>query len=160
MTAVYLSLGSNLLDRQKLLKEATRRLCHLPETRLLAESSIYETPAWGNTNQSDFLNMACYLETQLDPLAFLHYCQAIENDLGRIRHEKWGPRTIDIDILLFGHYQLQSKELQIPHPYMKERAFVLLPLLEIAPNLTSDGKNDYLKKYLATLDCQAIKKIG
>ncbi|MCK1237834.1 2-amino-4-hydroxy-6-hydroxymethyldihydropteridine diphosphokinase [Streptococcus uberis] len=158
MTAVYLSLGSNLLDRYHLLKEALNRLSQLPETHLLAKSSIYETPAWGNTNQGDFLNMACYLETRLEPLEFLRYCQSIETDLGRIRHEKWGPRPIDIDILLFGHQHLDTEELQLPHPFMKERAFVLLPLLEINPELTSDGKSDFLKNYLRNLDKQGIKK--
>ncbi|WP_164437888.1 2-amino-4-hydroxy-6-hydroxymethyldihydropteridine diphosphokinase, partial [Streptococcus equi] len=103
MTIVYLSLGTNMGDRKAYLQKAIQALASLPQTRLLAQSSIYETAAWGKTDQADFLNMACQLDTRLSATDFLKETQAIEQALGRVRHEKWGPRTIDIDILLFGN---------------------------------------------------------
>ncbi|ESR08672.1 2-amino-4-hydroxy-6-hydroxymethyldihydropteridine diphosphokinase [Streptococcus iniae] len=152
MSKVYLSLGSNQGDSLAILQEAISALGHIKDTELLTISSFYKTPAWGKTDQSDFLNLAVCLETALEPQELLISCQRIESDLGRVRHEKWGPRTIDIDILLFDHLQINSDNLIIPHPYMTQRAFVLVPLLEISPNLTLDGKGDYLKHYLAKLD--------
>ncbi|WNZ87618.1 2-amino-4-hydroxy-6-hydroxymethyldihydropteridine diphosphokinase [Streptococcus iniae] len=152
MSNVYLSLGSNQGDSFTILNKAISALGNIKETKLLTISSFYKTPAWGKTDQSDFLNLATYLETELDAQSFLQACQKIERDLGRVRHEKWGPRTIDIDILLFDHLTIHSDNLIIPHPYMTQRAFVLVPLLEINPKLSLDGKGDYLKNYLDKLD--------
>ena len=100
MTKVYLSLGSNMGDRQGYLQRAVEALKQLPETKVEAVSSFYETAAWGLTNQADFLNLALALETQLQAERLLSACQGIEKDLDRVRHEHWGPRTVDIDILL------------------------------------------------------------
>ncbi|CAM4238807.1 2-amino-4-hydroxy-6-hydroxymethyldihydropteridine pyrophosphokinase [Streptococcus penaeicida] len=156
MTNVYLSLGSNMGDRQNYLAQAIEALSQLPDTETKAVSSLYETPAWGNTNQASFLNMVCQLETDLEPLALLEWIHQIEADLGRVRHEKWGPRTIDIDILLFGQKEMDSEVLTIPHPFMTERAFVLVPLLEIAPNVIIPGKTGSNKDFLSLLDASDI----
>ncbi|MGT2928876.1 2-amino-4-hydroxy-6-hydroxymethyldihydropteridine diphosphokinase [Streptococcus dentasini] len=157
MTEVYLSLGSNMGDRQTYLKQALARLSALPQTQLKSLSSIYESQAWGVTNQADFLNLACKLETQLPPLALLHFCQSIERDLGRVRHQHWGPRTLDIDILLYGQVTMDNLELQLPHPYMTQRAFVLVPLLEIEAELTEPSTGLSYASYLAELDCSGIR---
>ena len=103
MTRVYLSLGSNMGDRQDYLQKAVEALNDLAETKVKAVSSYYETAAWGLTEQADFLNLALALETQLPAETLLSYCQKIEKNLDRVRHEHWGPRTVDIDILLYGH---------------------------------------------------------
>ncbi|MGT2957584.1 2-amino-4-hydroxy-6-hydroxymethyldihydropteridine diphosphokinase [Streptococcus bovimastitidis] len=156
MTCVYLSLGSNMGDCQSYLGQAIEALSQLPNTEMKAVSSLYETPAWGNTNQANFLNLACQLETDLEPLDLLECIHQIEADLGRVRHEKWGPRTIDIDILLFGQLVMDSEVLTIPHLYMTERAFVLVPLLEIAPNLIIPGKAWSVKDLLTLIDRNEI----
>ncbi|HHK0194523.1 TPA: 2-amino-4-hydroxy-6-hydroxymethyldihydropteridine diphosphokinase [Streptococcus pyogenes] len=156
MTIVYLSLGTNMGDRAAYLQKALEALADLPQTRLLAQSSIYETTAWGKTGQADFLNMACQLDTQLTAADFLKETQAIEQSLGRVRHEKWGSRTIDIDILLFGEEVYDTKELKVPHPYMTERAFVLIPLLELQPDLKLPPNHKFLRDYLAALDQSEI----
>ncbi|MGT2935655.1 2-amino-4-hydroxy-6-hydroxymethyldihydropteridine diphosphokinase [Streptococcus castoreus] len=157
MTIVYLSLGTNMGDRKAYLKKAVASLAKLPQTQLLSQSLIYETVAWGKTDQSDFLNMACQLETSLAPTDFLKKIQKIEQALGRVRHEKWGPRTIDIDILLFGDDVYQTADLTIPHPYMTERSFVLIPLLELQENLCLPTNQKPLADYLAALDQSDIK---
>lgn len=152
MTLVYLGLGTNMGDRAGYLKAAVAALSKLPDTELLRQSSIYETAAWGKTDQNAFLNMACQLDTRLTSEALLAATQAIEQALGRVRHEKWGPRTIDIDLLLFGDEPYQSKALTIPHPYMTQRAFVLIPLLEIAPDVTLPDSQKSLRSYLDDLE--------
>lgn len=152
MTLVYLGLGTNMGDRAGYLKAAVAALSKLPDTELLRQSSIYETAAWGKTDQNAFLNMACQLDTRLTSEALLAATQAIEQALGRVRHEKWGPRTIDIDLLLFGDEPYQSKALTIPHPYMTQRAFVLIPLLEIAPDVTLPDSQKSLRSYLDGLE--------
>ncbi|MGV3081968.1 2-amino-4-hydroxy-6-hydroxymethyldihydropteridine diphosphokinase [Streptococcus dysgalactiae] len=157
MTIVYLSLGTNMGDREEYLSQAVQSLAKIPKTHLLAQSSIYETAAWGKTDQDDFLNMACQLDTQLTAADFLKETQAIEQSLGRVRHEKWGPRTIDIDILLFGEEVYDTKELKVPHPYMTERAFVLLPLLELNAELKLPVRQVPLSVDLAALDTSDIK---
>lgn len=152
MTLVYLGLGTNMGDRAGYLQAAVNALSKLPETELLRQSSIYQTAAWGKKDQNDFLNMVCQLNTKLTPEALLAATQAIEQALGRVRHEKWGPRTIDIDLLLFGDEPYQSKALTIPHPYMTQRAFVLIPLLEIIPDVTLPDSQKSLRSYLDDLE--------
>ncbi|MFC3931579.1 2-amino-4-hydroxy-6-hydroxymethyldihydropteridine diphosphokinase [Streptococcus dentapri] len=157
MTVVYLSLGSNIGDRKGYLEAALAHLAELPQTVLVKSSSIYETPAWGVTEQADFLNLACQLETQLAPEELLIFCQQIEDKLGRIRQQHWGPRTLDIDILLYGSLIINTKQLSLPHPYMKERAFVLVPLLELTADLKDPQTNQLYADELARLDCSEIK---
>lgn len=151
MSKVYLSLGSNMGERKVYLEQAVRALSQLDNTELIAVSPIYETAAWGNTNQDDFLNLCCLLETTFSPEDLLEQTQAIESRLGRVRHEHWGPRTIDIDLLLYDDQTLKSAQLTLPHPYMRQRAFVLQPLLDIEPKLTLPNGNK-LAEYLEQLD--------
>ena len=115
MTKVYLSLGSNMGNRQDYLKKAVESLDRLLETEVKAVSSYYETAAWGLTDQADFLNLALALDTQLPAESLLSACQAIEKDLDRVRHEHWGPRTVDIDILLYGQEIWGTEHLKVPH---------------------------------------------
>lgn len=140
----YLSLGANLGARAQALREALRRLAQLPGTRLSRASSFYETAPWGKTDQPPFLNGAACLSTRLAPEALLAACQEIERALGRVRHEHWGARTIDID-LVYGvrggqAVRVATPRLTLPHPYLLERAFVLVPLAEIAPTLVLAGR--------------------
>lgn len=140
----YLSLGANLGARAQTLREALRRLAQLPGTHLSRASSFYETAPWGKTDQPPFLNGAACLSTRLAPEALLAACQEIERALGRVRHEHWGARTLDID-LVYGVcggqvVRAASPRLTLPHPYLLERAFVLVPLAEIAPELVLAGR--------------------
>ena len=137
---IYLGLGANLGDCRASLRRALRLLAHLEDTQLLRVSSFYETPPWGNEKQPPFLNACAALETRLSPLVFLRRAQRIERALGRVRKEHWGPRTIDIDLLFAEGFESAVPELRLPHPYIHERAFVLLPLTEIASGLIVRGR--------------------
>ena len=139
--AVYLSLGANLGNRRKTLREAVRRLGAAEHIKIHSVSSVYETEPWGKTDQPRFLNLAVALATTLAPEELLALTQGVENELGRVRHEHWGARTIDIDLLQFEGEQRNTPELTLPHPYMTERAFVIVPLAEIAPALLVNGKS-------------------
>lgn len=143
-----LSIGANLGRRAWALREAIRRIAGFPGTRLLGASSFYATAPWGKTDQPPFLNGAVQVETELSPEAFLHATQAIERDLGRVRHEHWGARTIDIDLVYATEQTVDgttrvihrdTAELMLPHPYLLERAFVLEPLRELAPSMMLAG---------------------
>lgn len=131
MNTAYLSLGSNIGDRVANLAAAVRLL---PD--VVAVSSLYETVPQGKTDQPDFLNLAVQVRTALDPLSFLRQCQEVERSLGRVRKERWGPRSIDIDIALWNREQVTLPDLAIPHPRVHERAFVLIPVLELDSNAT------------------------
>ena len=136
----YLSLGANLGERGETLREALRQLSQLPETHLTAVSPFYETAPWGKLDQPAFLNAAAAVTTTLMPQQLLHGCQRIERALGRVRHEHWGARTIDIDLLYIAGVSLASPELVLPHPYLTQRAFVLRPLADIASELVIEGR--------------------
>jgi len=129
---VFIGLGSNMGDRAYYLKEAISALTG-PKTRITASSRIYETEPWGGIEQPLFWNQVIEVDTSLEPLDLLHVCQEIELKLGRERKVHWGPRTIDIDLLIYDNRVSESEELKLPHPYLEERAFVLAPLREIAP---------------------------
>lgn len=131
MDGVFLALGTNIGDRHRHLTDALN-LISTGIGKIIKQSSIHETKAWGNTNQDDFLNMVIRVETELTPLQLLSECQSIEQQLGRIREEKWGPRIIDIDILYYHDEKVNEEHLVIPHPHINERDFVLLPLREIS----------------------------
>jgi len=129
---VYLGLGSNVGDREEYIEQAIFLLDKNPNVQLLKHSSNYETEPEGGGNQPPFINAAVSLKTKLSPHKLLDLCQEIEATLGREREVEWGPRTIDIDILLYGNEIVSDDKLQIPHPLMHERLFVLKPLREIA----------------------------
>ncbi|MDK2981910.1 MAG: 2-amino-4-hydroxy-6-hydroxymethyldihydropteridine diphosphokinase / dihydropteroate synthase [Chloroflexota bacterium] len=130
---VYLGTGSNLGDRLGNLNQAQAALA--PHIRLLRASSVYETPPWGYDDQPAFLNQVLEVETDLEPQALLVRLKAIEAELGRVKNFRYGPRSIDLDILFYGKQVFQSETLNIPHPMLAERAFVLVPLAELAPGL-------------------------
>ena len=130
---VYLSLGSNMGDSPVLLQSALERVDQLPETRVSRASRFYETEPWGELNQPAFLNIAAEIETELAPLELLNAAKQIEVDLGRQPGPRWGPRALDIDLILWGEQVVYDDALTIPHPRFRQRAFVLAPLCDIAP---------------------------
>lgn len=140
MTIVYLGLGSNLGDRATLLRQALDSLAR--DLRILRLSSVYETDPWGNTDQGPFLNLVAEVETSLPPERVLAAAQRVEQELGRRRLVHWGPRTMDVDVLLFGDQTLETPDLIVPHPRLTDRAFVLVPLADLAPDLVlpHDGR--------------------
>lgn len=133
--SIYLSLGSNEGDRISNLNRALLLLKEKVPIQLCKVSSYYETEPWGLVEQELFINIAVEISTALQPLELLQICQEIENNLGRKRTLRWGPRTIDIDILLYHNFQINTEQLKLPHPFMEVREFVLAPLREIAPDL-------------------------
>lgn len=136
----YLGLGSNMGDPPAQLKEAVVEIGELPSTRVTRESPIYGSKPWGRLDQPDFANMVVEIRTTLGPPALLRHVKEIEGRLGRVPGERWGPRPVDIDILLYENTSLSTPELQVPHPRMWLRAFVLRPLSDLAPHLRApDG---------------------
>jgi dihydroneopterin aldolase/2-amino-4-hydroxy-6-hydroxymethyldihydropteridine diphosphokinase len=142
---VYLSLGSNMGDRKNYLNTAINMLNDRSTTRVNKIASFIETKPYGNVNQDDFLNTAVEISTILEPNDLLKFINKIENDCGRVRKEHWGPRTLDIDIILYEDKVINTEKLIIPHKEMHLRKFVLEPLLEIAPNACHPviGENIY-----------------
>jgi 2-amino-4-hydroxy-6-hydroxymethyldihydropteridine diphosphokinase len=142
MTLAAVGLGANLGDAAATLRDAIAALAQLPDATLLRASRLYRTPAWGRTDQPDFINAVVLVETSLHARALLDALLAIERRFGRVRleGERWGPRTLDLDLLLFGDALIDEAGLQVPHPHLHERAFVLLPLAEIAPAWQVPGR--------------------
>ena len=133
MATAWLSLGANIGDPAAQLAEAIRRLDALDQITVTAQSSVIRTKAWGKTDQPDFANMAATVETDLLPIDLLHGCLDIERDMGRVRHEVWGPRLIDIDLIAYERVEMDTTKLILPHRFAHERDFVLEPLREISP---------------------------
>jgi len=140
-TRCALGLGSNLGDPIANLDEAVRRLEATAGITLVARSSNYRTPPWGPVPQDDFVNICVVIDTTLRPQDLLKRCLEIENDLGRVREVRWGPRVIDVDVLIYGMETISAPDLEVPHPRMGDRAFVLIPLAEIWPDAPlADGR--------------------
>ena len=139
MSTVVLGLGSNLGDKRKNLNTAVHALSLLPTTQIKNVSAVYKTKPVGFDNQEDFLNAAVCIETELSPHAILGACLGIEASMGRVRLHKNGPRTIDIDVLIYESYHSDNFELTLPHPRIKERAFVMIPLLDLFPSGRAPG---------------------
>lgn len=137
MSDAFISIGSNIGDRAHYLRESMNLLNSREDTVVEKVSSIYETEPVGYTNQASFLNVVIQIRTALTAENLLAACQEIEQKLGRERTIRWGPRTVDLDILLYNEEKIETANLSVPHPRMAERAFVLVPLLEIAPNVKS-----------------------
>lgn len=136
-----LGLGGNLGDPVAAFATVLQRLEAHEAVSLVRPSSVYRTAPWGKLDQPEFLNMAVLVETELSARALLDLCLALEREGGRERRERWGPRTLDIDILTYGGQTIDEPGLQVPHPRIAERAFVLAPLAEIAPGLMIGGRS-------------------
>ena len=143
---VYLGLGANLGEREKNLRRAIECIKKISAVKLLRVSSFYETVAWGVENQPDYINAAIKISTDLEPLALLDELQKIEIELGRIRREHWGARTIDIDILFIEGLKISSERLTVPHKYLFDRDFALIPLAEIFPTLEFNLHGDKISR--------------
>lgn len=135
-----LGLGGNIGDPVAAMALALRRLDARDDCRVIAVSRLYRTPPWGKTDQADFCNACAAIETRLSPLKLLETCLDIERDMKRVRSERWGPRTIDIDVLTYDGLEIDEQTLTVPHPRMTERAFVLMPLADIAGDLKVKGR--------------------
>lgn len=136
MTIAYIALGSNLASPLEQVNAALKAIADIPDSRIVAVSSFYRTPPLGPQDQPDYLNAAVALDTALAPEELLNYTQRIERQQGRERKaERWGPRTLDIDIMLFGDKIINTERLTVPHYDMKNRGFMLWPLFEVAPEL-------------------------
>ncbi|HEX8165275.1 MAG TPA: 2-amino-4-hydroxy-6-hydroxymethyldihydropteridine diphosphokinase [Beijerinckiaceae bacterium] len=156
MPDVLLGLGGNLGDPAAAIAAALERL-EAGGVRITRRSHLYRTAPWGVTAQPDFLNLCAAAETALSPQALLTLIQRIEAELGREPGERWGPRVIDIDILTYGDVVVDEPDLQIPHPRMTERAFVLVPLEEIAPEAAVAGRT--VREWAAMVDRSGVKRL-
>jgi 2-amino-4-hydroxy-6-hydroxymethyldihydropteridine diphosphokinase len=156
----YVALGSNLGDSKQQLTDAIQALAALPHTRLLARSHFYRTPPWGLQDQPDFLNAVVALETPLPPHDLLDALLEIERAAGRERNgERWGPRILDLDLLHIAGKAVDDERLTLPHPHIAERAFVLLPLNELAPDLEIPGQGR-VADLLRTVDTQGCERLA
>ncbi len=153
----FLSLGGNLGEPAQAMGAALRMLDSEPHIDVVAVSSLYRTPPWGKIDQPDFLNAAAELQTTLSPRRLLDVCLEAERRLKRVRKERWGPRLIDMDILAFGDSKIHEAGLEIPHPRMLERAFVLVPLAEIAGDFVVEGFS--VSNHLTNLDASGIERL-
>jgi 2-amino-4-hydroxy-6-hydroxymethyldihydropteridine diphosphokinase len=154
----WLGLGGNVGDVAAAMGAALRDLVATDAVSRVRVSGLYRTPPWGKTDQPEFLNACAGVETRLDPEALLDACLGAEARLKRVRTEKWGPRTIDIDILAMGGVTQATGRLTVPHPRLTERAFALAPLVELAPDLIVAGKS--VAQWLALADRSAMARIA
>ena len=162
MPRAWVGLGSNEGNRLGYIKKALAMLAAIPDTNVVATSPLYDTAPVGPEDQPRFLNLVVELETGLDPAALLGHLLSIEDRCGRIRRERWGPRTLDLDLLVHGEHQIATDELTVPHPRMGERAFVLVPLADLAPDLAVPGTGKTVKALLDGLGGERgdVKKVG
>jgi len=151
---VYLALGSNLGNRAANLKEALNSLS--PQMVVKAKSKVYETPPWGYAEQEKFFNQVVKVQTYVKPEALLKHLKRLEVALGRVESFPNGPRLIDIDILFYDDLVLQSPTLEIPHPHVHERGFVLLPMMDIAPDFVHPVKQKSIRDLIAGCDLHGI----
>lgn len=158
MNSAFISIGSNIGERLLHLKDAVRALHAHNKVSVLFVSSVYETAPVGLTDQADFLNIVIEVRTTLDAHSLLTVCQEIEHELGRVRTVRWGPRIVDLDILLYNKDNIKTEKLIVPHPRMHERAFVLIPLLEIVPEMVHPVTGKLYSKEAAVHDCGVLLK--
>ncbi|SHH83497.1 2-amino-4-hydroxy-6-hydroxymethyldihydropteridinediphosphokinase [Caloranaerobacter azorensis DSM 13643] len=156
MAKVYLGVGTNLGDRLNNLNEAIRLIKNFRNTEVIKISKIYETEPWGYTLQDKFLNLCMEIETDLDPFELLEECQKVERILKRKRYFRWGPRTIDVDILIYDDVSINDDKLTIPHPRIQERAFVLVPLKDLNENIVIKGKT--ISEWIDIVGLEGIKE--
>jgi 2-amino-4-hydroxy-6-hydroxymethyldihydropteridine diphosphokinase len=161
--AACIGLGGNIGDAAATVRAALDALRALPRTRVVRTSRLYRTPAWGNTAQPDFINAAALVETDLDPRALLDALLDVERDFGRRRaadgSDRWTARTLDLDLLLYGDETVDEPGLHVPHPHLHERAFALLPLLDVAPEAVIPGRGP-ARDALAAMATDDIHALG
>lgn len=159
MTPAWLALGGNVGDSRAVLDRAVGLLCDGGDVTLIARSSDYRTPPWGVTDQAPFVNLCIAVETTLAPETLLDRAQAVERTLGRdrARERRWGPRSADIDLIAYDALTLVTPELILPHPRLFDRAFVLIPLAEIAPDLAIAGRR--IADAAAAIDRSGIERL-
>ncbi len=156
---VFIGLGSNLDEPAIQIAKALKAIATMPETNNLVSSSFYRNPPMGPADQPDYVNAVAGLDTSLQPSGLLDSLQEIELDQGRVRTgAHWGPRIIDLDVLLYGDLQLDSKRLTVPHPGLCKRVFVLTPLYELAPELVLPG-GERLADLIASVDTASLQRI-
>lgn len=158
MSAVGIALGSNIGDKVANIARAVALLRGGGALTHMTLSSLYKTPPWGVTEQDWFINACLAARANLAPLELLARLQAIETAMGRVRAQRWGPRLIDLDILYYGNVVLQTPELTLPHPQMRNRGFVMIPLAEIRPGLLVDGVT--ARKAAARFAGEGVEKLG
>lgn len=158
--AAYVGLGSNLEDPRRQILDAFDALATIPCTRVAQCSRLYRTPPWGKLDQPAFVNAVARLETRLGPRELLDALQAIERSAGRERSERWGPRVLDLDLLLHGEAVIDLPGLRLPHPNLHERAFVLVPLAELAPGLRLPPRGPRIVDLLEAVDRSGIEALG
>ncbi len=159
MASVLIALGGNVGDVRGTFRKAIANICGMTQSALVARSSDYATPPWGNEQQPPFVNACIEIETRLDPHALLATLQKVERKFGRdrARERHWGPRTLDLDLLAYDDVSLDRPELTLPHPRLFERAFVLVPLAEIAPDRVIAGVR--VRDALAKLSADGIERL-
>jgi 2-amino-4-hydroxy-6-hydroxymethyldihydropteridine diphosphokinase len=159
MADVLIALGGNVGDVRQTFQKAIANILGMTQAALLARSSDYATPPWGEARQARFINACIEIETGLDPHALLFTLHKIEQKFGRdrTREQRWGPRTLDLDLIAYDDVTLQKPELTLPHPHLFERAFVLVPLLEIAPDRVIAGRS--IAAALAQLPTLGIERL-
>jgi 2-amino-4-hydroxy-6-hydroxymethyldihydropteridine diphosphokinase len=159
MEDVYLLFGSNKGHRQQNIENALAQVGVKAGGVILA-SSLYETEPWGLKEQQNFVNRAALIRTDLEPADLLAQLKSIEHDMGRVENQKWGPRIIDIDILFYGNKIIDTPDLKIPHPFIQERRFTLIPLFEIAPHLVHPVSKQTVAEMLqACADNSEVKRV-
>ena len=154
-----IALGSNIGDKVANVESARELLCSSPanEVSIVAASRIYKTPPWGITDQDWFVNACMSVKTSLGPHELLRRCLAVEQVMGRRRAEKWGPRLIDLDVLVYRGVEVADDELVLPHPHITERAFVLIPMREVAPDLVLKGRS--VGEWAEAIDATGVEPI-
>jgi 2-amino-4-hydroxy-6-hydroxymethyldihydropteridine diphosphokinase len=157
---VFVGLGSNLGEREAMIRLALDDLARLPGTRLVRASSLYDTEPVGDVEQPNFLNAVAELDTELTARQLLWNLLLVEKRLGRVRTRRWGPRTIDLDLLLYGHQVIEEADLQVPHPELTRRSFVLVPLVELDPLIVHPVTGETLLNHLSRLNTRPPVKRG
>jgi len=161
MRRVYVGIGSNLGDREFLIRKAVESLRQLPQTNVSGVSSLYDTEPVGETEQPPFLNAVAWIETELLPRELLWQMLLIEKRMGRVRSKRWGPRSIDLDLLFYDDELIDEPDLQVPHPEAHRRAFVLLPLLELDPNFRHPVTGETVRRMIQKLPPNPpVRKLG
>lgn len=161
MRKVYVGIGSNLGDREFLIRKAVESLRDLPRTQVIRVSSLYDTDPVGETEQPPFLNAVAWIETELPPRELLWQMLLIEKRMGRVRSRRWGPRPIDLDLLFYDEQITDEPDLIVPHPEAHRRAFVLLPLSELDPEFRHPATGETIRRMIQKLPPNPpVRKLG